>query len=69
MEKESSIKDLGKSVSKQKEISQRMKVLSEKLNRVGSREREMILSEIQTLKNSLYKINKQGMDSVKKEYS
>ena len=66
MEKESSIKDLGKSVSKQKEISQRMKVLSEKLNRVGSREREMILSEIQTLKNSLYKINKQGMDSVKK---
>ena len=57
MENESPIGNLGKSVSRQKEISQRMKVLSENLKDADPEEREMILSEIGVLKNSLSKIS------------
>ena len=66
MENESSIGNLGKSVSRQKEISQRMKVLSENLKDADPEEREMILSEIGVLKNSLSKISKQSAKSTKK---
>ena len=66
MENESSIGNLGKSVSRQKEISQRMKVLSENLKDADKKEREMILSEIVVLQNSLSKISKQISKSIKK---
>ena len=66
MENESSIGNLGKSVSRQKEISQRMKILSENLKDADKKEREIILSEIGVLKNFLSKINKQSAKSTKR---
>jgi len=66
MEKESSIRNLGKSVSKQKEIFNRIKTLSEDLTKASANEKKMILSEIQNLKNSLVETNKQSIKSSEK---
>jgi len=66
MKDESSIREIGESISRQKEISFRINTLTENLGKADAGEKEMILTEIKSLKDSLLKMNKKGLNSVKK---